>query len=519
MAETLHSGCSVVSLTVRRITLALAFVWLAAFSASSTAAASSSWSSYGFSSANTRANTGETVLNATSLGGVANGWVFSDPSSAYEEYSEPAVYHGVAYFGLRNGVVYAVALNTGRLLWSYQTGGSVLATPVIAGNTLYVGSFDGNCYALSLSTGALIWKYTTGGIVASPVLGDGRVYFSDTDGNMYAIDAQTGSLAWEHTATTPGHSYSDAVFSAGKVFYSAWTENGEPADVIALDAVSGQPIWSNLIYATWDPSSVSDPTVAGGMVYAWAMAGNANGNLAAFSAATGKRIWYDPGYWFGGDTAFAHGLLFEGYGYNNPAPCIPYRGGNCGYPEGSGIVAMSPRTGAPVWDDPGAQDTLTIAGNLVYGSFTSEGTTAFGAAEATDGRIVWRDPELDGMSGPTIAGGSILFPSGNAIWDYQHRLVNTESPIISGTTKVGDDLKATAGVWTGAVNKLSYSYAWEECAEAAATNCTAIPGATKASLKLLTADAGRYVTVVVTASNEDQGAHASAVAVGPVASG
>lgn len=73
---------------------------------------------------------GEATLTSTSLPGLEHAWTFSDPSSAYAEYSEPAVVGGVTYFGLRNGIVYALSVATGKVLWEYQTGGAVIATQI-----------------------------------------------------------------------------------------------------------------------------------------------------------------------------------------------------------------------------------------------------------------------------------------------------------------------------------------------------------------------------------------------------
>jgi len=69
------------------------------------AAAANEWNGYGNGPANSRDDLGETTLTSSTLPGLARGWVFSDPSSAYEEYSASAVVEGVGYFGPRNGVV------------------------------------------------------------------------------------------------------------------------------------------------------------------------------------------------------------------------------------------------------------------------------------------------------------------------------------------------------------------------------------------------------------------------------
>ena len=53
------------------------------------------------------------------------------------------------------------------VLWSYETGDSVLSSPAVSGGVVYVGSDDSDVYALDASTGDLIWSYETGDYVFS----------------------------------------------------------------------------------------------------------------------------------------------------------------------------------------------------------------------------------------------------------------------------------------------------------------------------------------------------------------
>lgn len=68
-------------------------------------------------------------------------------------------------------------------------------------------------------------------------------------------------------------------------------------------------------------------------------------------------------------------------------------------------------------------------------------------------------------------------------------LTATPAPTISGARRVGQILTATAGAWAPMV--VTFSYAWKR-------NGTAISGATNSAYKLVAADAGTKITVVVT---------------------
>ncbi|MBY0420035.1 MAG: putative Ig domain-containing protein, partial [Pararheinheimera sp.] len=80
--------------------------------------------------------------------------------------------------------------------------------------------------------------------------------------------------------------------------------------------------------------------------------------------------------------------------------------------------------------------------------------------------------------------------------------VNTVVPAISGTATVGNALTGSAGTWTDADgDSPTYSYQWYRATDSSGTGAVAISGAVSASYTLTTADAHRYLRVVVTAND------------------
>jgi hypothetical protein len=75
---------------------------------------------------------------------------------------------------------------------------------------------------------------------------------------------------------------------------------------------------------------------------------------------------------------------------------------------------------------------------------------------------------------------------------------NTAAPTISGTAKVGEELQAQNGTWTGGVK--SYGYQWQRCDKNGAS-CQAVDGATARTYGVRTIDTGNTLRVVVTATN------------------
>ena len=82
---------------------------------------------------------------------------------------------------------------------------------------------------------------------------------------------------------------------------------------------------------------------------------------------------------------------------------------------------------------------------------------------------------------------------------------NTAKPTISGTAKVGEELTASNGTWSGGAT--SFTYQWQRCTSS--TSCANVDGATARTYGVRTADAGDTLRVTVTAHNES-GSTASA---------
>jgi hypothetical protein len=78
--------------------------------------------------------------------------------------------------------------------------------------------------------------------------------------------------------------------------------------------------------------------------------------------------------------------------------------------------------------------------------------------------------------------------------------VNTESPTITGTPRVGNTLTAQNGTWQN--GPTTFQYQWQRC-EATGRDCVNIRGAIQRTYRLVNADAGRTMRVRVTAVNAD----------------
>src|SRR5205823_14158001 len=99
----------------------------------------------------------------------------------------------------------------------------------------------------------------------------------------------------------------------------------------------------------------------------------------------------------------------------------------------------------------------------------------------------------------TNGGGAVTVASAASAAAQGIGPANTAPPVVSGSGKVGEQLSATAGSWTG-VPAPSTAFEWQRCSSSGAL-CTDIQGATSSTFVPTVSDAGSTVVVRVTATN------------------
>ncbi|SFB99476.1 PQQ-binding-like beta-propeller repeat protein [Pseudoalteromonas denitrificans] len=112
-------------------------------------------------------------------------------------------------------------LQSGTLLWSFQTSGPVLSSPAldVSGNIL-IGSDDLNLYSIS-PTGIKNWNFTATGFVRSSPMytNTGNIYVGSSDNKLYAIDS-SGNLIWNFPTANAIIS-SPTLLPSGNIFISS----------------------------------------------------------------------------------------------------------------------------------------------------------------------------------------------------------------------------------------------------------------------------------------------------------
>src|SRR5882672_8290062 len=170
--------------------------------------------------------------------------------SQYSGEAQPIVYRGVLYVVTGANDVFALAVDTGEILWDYRANLDPANNAVCCGWTsrgvglgdgkVFVGQLDGKLVALDQRNGKVLWStqaerwqegYT---ITSAPLYYDGLVItgFAGGErgirGRVKAFDAVTGALAWTFY-TVPG---------PGEVGHETWPQDNE----VWQDG--GGPVWN-----------------------------------------------------------------------------------------------------------------------------------------------------------------------------------------------------------------------------------------------------------------------------------
>jgi len=109
--------------------------------------------------------------------------------------------NGIVYIAGFDHLLYALHIDTGRLKWKSNLGGSLVSSPTIGTDgTVFQGSFNGKMFAVNGEDGKVNWEVDTGShIYASAAISpDNIVYFGSTNGTFYAVDGTTGQIKWNY---------------------------------------------------------------------------------------------------------------------------------------------------------------------------------------------------------------------------------------------------------------------------------------------------------------------------------
>ncbi len=130
-----------------------------------------------------------------------------------------------------------------------------------------------------------------GAYYASPTIVDGVVYSQDQSSDVQAVDLETGAVLWEKAWREPIVGPNGVVVAGGLVY------GATQARAFALDAKSGEEVWSNQLLRTDSMQIAMAPGYHQGTMYvstapAAPFDGGEAGVLWALDAKTGEKKWH-----------------------------------------------------------------------------------------------------------------------------------------------------------------------------------------------------------------------------------
>jgi quinohemoprotein ethanol dehydrogenase len=214
--------------------------------------------------------------------------------------AQPLVYDGVIYIVTGQDDVFAISVDTGKVLWEYRSGlkdadAFVCCQWVSRGlgmgdGKIYVGRVDAVLLALDQRTGKVVWETRTGdpkagySLTAAPLYYNGLVITGSAGGDLgirgwvRAFDARTGTEVWRfNTVPGPGESGHETWPADSNV----WQWGG--ASVWSTPAID--PELGLLYFSTGNPGPILGGAARPGDNLFTA-------SIVAIDVATGKYRWH-----------------------------------------------------------------------------------------------------------------------------------------------------------------------------------------------------------------------------------
>jgi outer membrane protein assembly factor BamB len=360
--------------------------------------------------------------------------------------------------------------------WRTETGGQISASPTAADGTLYIGNNNGSLYALAAQTGQIIWKaHVPNPLMSAPliygdvvIVGEGDptsrtsspsepVMVGQGPSALIAFDRATGAMRWQ-TMLAGSAMPTPAIIDGTLVHHdgAGW--------ISGLDPATGEKKYARSLGSM--ASMTAMLPVGNGDFVTMGVGSNAAWRL---HADDGALIWR---------SSFSRGA--SGIG-----DCPPVTDGTrvfCDYispvfPDTSTVIgnlsvqrvyALDVNSGAPLWDVALESGSLPIRNEAAI-PLLANGLLYLGSAiapwmhalDATSGMLVWEAPTKGAVKGGSVdVDGVVYFGDlGGYLWaldartgrvlgdKLMHTPFNVGSPIVLGKTLViGSDSGAVIAV-------------------------------------------------------------------------
>jgi len=224
-------------------------------------------------------------------------------------------------------------------LWQTSGIGAGFAGVTVSDGTVYVpGQVDGKLFLFAFDMeGKLRWKTPVdkawtknyGGSRGSAAIDSGKAYVLSGHGLLACMDAKTGKPLWSASArkmkgSPGGWGYAETPLIVGNMVVF---KPGGRNCIVALNKVTGKPVWASTGFSAGPEYSSCTPVSFGG---AEMIVTGTRGGVVGVSARTGKMMWMND---FSANNtancptpAYADGHIFWANGYRKGGICLKLSG-------------------------------------------------------------------------------------------------------------------------------------------------------------------------------------------------
>lgn len=212
----------------------------------------------------------------------------------------PVVAGGRLYVMDTEGVVHAMAADTGARVWETATGkGEENERSFFGGGVsfdngrVFASNGVGDVVAMDAATGSEVWRAKPGGpLRGAPTIANGNVFVQSQDNQLFALNQETGKVAWTQSATLE----TQGVFgvAAPAVAQGTVIAGFSSGELNAYRYENGRTLWQDTLSRTSISTTVgslsdidAEPVVDGGRVFAVGQ----GGRMVALELLTGQRLW------------------------------------------------------------------------------------------------------------------------------------------------------------------------------------------------------------------------------------
>lgn len=198
--------------------------------------------------------------------------------TAFRNSQSPAAGKGRVFFGGINGMVYALASESGEIIWKRDLGERVSTDVVVAGTGVYVGTAGGTFFRLNADTGEITAqiKLETTPVGLPAVLADSLLVYLNRGGTsggaqtLVSVDLSLKQIRWQQRASTNW-----SVAARPFVWRSSVLAGNGQGEVRAFRVSDGKELWGDTLKGTIRSFGAqgNDPVLfvgtVEGMVYAY----------------------------------------------------------------------------------------------------------------------------------------------------------------------------------------------------------------------------------------------------------